>query len=151
MRVMAVAQVARSVESFGVIVVPLVSVAGGVCRTGHKRERSAPSKRVRVAKFYGFGGNDFINGFAGNDHLFGGAGNDTLVGGDGVDVLSGGAGADKLVGGPGKDKLIGGPGNDTINAHDRAGGDVVNCGAGTDTAIFNRGDRTRGCERVIRK
>ncbi len=41
-----------------------------------------------------------------------------------------------------------GSGNDRIDA--RGGGaDLINCGSGRDTALIDRDDATRGCERVI--
>ncbi|MBC7643744.1 MAG: hypothetical protein H7123_01365, partial [Thermoleophilia bacterium] len=87
-------------------------------------------------------GNDVLNGLGGNDSLFGDAGSDTL---------NGGAGNDKLTGGPGKDKLNGQAGNDTIDANDHKPGDIVNCGPGKDTARVNKGDKVKGCEKVIIK
>ena len=120
-------------------------------------------------------GNDTLKGGAGNDTMNGGSGNDTLDGGPGNDVTGsvtgticsdnslagndredGGAGNDKLDGGPGNDQVTGGPGKDTI-----AGGagsdvllaadgarDVVDCGAGKDTAVVDAIDVVRGCEKV---
>jgi Ca2+-binding RTX toxin-like protein len=80
---------------------------------------------------------DVIEGSARSDKLSGGAGNDTLKGGAGNDTLNGGKGNDKLRGGKGNDKLIGGPGKD-----------LLDCGPGRDTAVADRSDRLRGCERV---
>ena len=120
-------------------------------------------------------GNDSLKGGAGNDTMNGGSGNDTLDGGPGNDVTGsvtgaicsdnslagndradGGVGNDKLDGGPGNDQVTGGPGKDTI-----AGGagsdvllaadgarDVVDCGAGKDTAVVDAIDVVRGCEKV---
>jgi Ca2+-binding RTX toxin-like protein len=93
-------------------------------------------------------GNDTVDGKAGNDTLFGELGNDRLLGGLGNDVLDGGAGTDTLTGGPGKDTLRGGAGSDTINARDKLRFDVIDCGAGRDVAIVDRGEKTRNCERV---
>ena len=85
----------------------------------------------------------------GNDSISGGAGNDRLYGSGGADTLNGGRGKDKLVGGKGKDTLIGGAGTDTINAKDRTR-DRIDCGRDRDTALVDRRDRVRGCERVRR-
>lgn len=73
---------------------------------------------------------DRLRGTRRADRLSGGAGDDCLEGGAGNDVLRGGAGSDRLVGGPGRD--------------------LLDCGPGRDVAVAGRGDRVRGCERVIR-
>jgi Ca2+-binding RTX toxin-like protein len=52
-------------------------------------------------------------------------------------------------GGPGEDELFGGTGKDELHADD-GDRDVVNCGAGSDVAIADRGDRVMNCERVHR-
>ena len=97
-------------------------------------------------------GNDTVNGGGGNDTLFGGLGRDILNGGTGNDRLDGGPGNDKLKGGPGRDILNGGKGNDRIDANDHKGRDAINCGDGNrDTVILNKGDKSRGCEQVIRR
>ena len=106
----------------------------------------------------GAGGDDVLLGGGGDDRLFGrfgadvldgGAGNDELEGGRGRDTLRGGAGNDQLNGGFDPDRLQGGPGADRLIA--RSGGkDVVDCGPGRDTAIVDRADTVRGCERVSR-
>ena len=64
------------------------------------------------------------------DHLTGTKRGDCLRGGKGRDVLRGRAGNDVLVGGPGRD--------------------VLDCGPGRDLAVAGKGDRVRGCERVVR-
>jgi hypothetical protein len=86
---------------------------------------------------YGGPGNDFIDGGMGNDVLRGGPGDDDLVGRSGNDLLEGGAGRDHLVGGTGIDRLRGGAGVDAIAALDGRA-DVVNGGAGADTATLDR-------------
>jgi len=82
------------------------------------------------------------------DVVSSGGGNDRIAGGIGADVLSGGDGSDRLYGGPGADVLLGGAGSDHIEAADGTR-DVVNCGAGQDSATVDRFDRVVGCERVI--
>ena len=66
----------------------------------------------------GFGGNDRIFGFGGNDNMHGDAGDDKLFGGDGNDLLDGG-----LDGSPIDDSFV----QDT---------DVLDGGAGIDTATY---------------
>ena len=74
---------------------------------------------------------------------------DTVDGGEGADRLTGGPGADRLIGGPGADTLIGGDGDDTLAgglpsppdetvkpAADSAEADVIDGGAGSDTADY---------------
>jgi uncharacterized delta-60 repeat protein len=98
----------------------------------------------------GGAGNDRLAGGGGKDRLDGGAGRDTLSGGAGNDRLSGGAGNDTLTGGSGRNRYAGGPGNDKLSA---ANGkrERVDCGAGRDSAVVDRRDRVRGCERVVRR
>ncbi|MCW2921845.1 MAG: hypothetical protein JWL76_1719 [Thermoleophilia bacterium] len=85
---------------------------------------------------------------AGPDVLWGSARIDVLLGGRGADRLYGAGGNDRLVGGPGRDRLDGGAGADVLDARDRAGGDIITCGPGRDTVLFNRGDHVaRDCER----
>ena len=100
-------------------------------------------------------GTDQLAGTAGNDTLDGGDGDDVLRGGAGDDRLSGGSGNDRLSDDRGSDRLTGGAGDDRINArdarrtHDRR--DVVDCGAGDDTALVDSDDVVRNCEHVQRK
>jgi Ca2+-binding RTX toxin-like protein len=107
----------------------------------------------------GLGGNDSITGGDGNDAIFGGDGVDTVTGDLGDDIVSGGRGNDRLDGGIGADILVGGPGkgtdtlrgrdgNDILLTLDRAGGDVANAGAGTDSCSTDKLDTTKSCERV---
>jgi Tol biopolymer transport system component len=74
---------------------------------------------------------------------------DELDGGDGNDVLRGGSWPDRLNGGPGRDVLNGGGGRDTIDARDGEA-DLVDCGAGIDTAYVDRLDVVTRCEHVFR-
>ena len=87
----------------------------------------------------GASGPTIIVAGAGRDRLRGRSRDDCLDGGSGDDVLDGGRGADRLFGGGGDDVLIGGRGRD-----------VLDCGPGSDVAHVTRGDRVRGCERVVR-
>lgn len=92
-------------------------------------------------------GRDEVVGGPGNDRLDGGDGRDRLFGNAGNDRLSGGRGRDSLVGGTGRDTLLGGPDADTIFARDGRR-DVVNGGAGRDTATLDRRlDRVASVER----
>jgi hypothetical protein len=59
----------------------------------------------------------------------GGAGNDGLFGGGGVDVFNGGSGDDNIISRDGRAEL-------------------VECGAGTDTAISDDGDTRSSCEEI---
>ena len=97
----------------------------------------------------GAGGNDTLRGGLGLDQLFGDAGADWAYGEAGNDTAHGGLGNDTLLGGPGWDKLFGDAGNDRLDGNDRARGDVLNGGAGTDTCIYDRGDVLVGCERRV--
>jgi len=64
-------------------------------------------------------------------------------------VLDGGPGNDRITGGYDADRLHGGPGRDAIVAVDGRR-DRVDCGPGRDTALVDRIDRVRNCERVRR-
>jgi Ca2+-binding RTX toxin-like protein len=99
---------------------------------------------------YGIGGNDTLLGRGRNDCLYGGRGNDRLVGSRGRDRLFGNSGRDALIGGSRRDVFNAGRGRDVVRAVDGTR-ELVRCGSGRDTAYVNRGDRTRSCERVIRR
>jgi Ca2+-binding RTX toxin-like protein len=59
-------------------------------------------------------------------------------------------GNDSIYGNPGSDTLFGNLGKDTINSFGDRGEDVVNCGAGDDTAFVDRIDRVnKNCETVF--
>jgi Ca2+-binding RTX toxin-like protein len=98
-------------------------------------------------------GSDVINSSNGNDNLFadltmvqnslgqdlglqlvGAPGNDIVHGGAGSDFIKGGPGDDRLEGGSGSDVVMGEEGNDTIFARDGILNEVVDGGAGFDTA-----------------
>ena len=74
-------------------------------------------------------------------------GNDTFLGGVGADYADGGNGNDSFTPGAGSDMVQGGEGNDSINVQDGVG-DVVNCGAGTDSVAADRSDALSNCESV---
>jgi len=101
----------------------------------------------------GADGDDLLLGGPGKDDLRGQAGDDRSGGGTGNDRVDGGAGDDLLdeqgLGGIGSDRLRGGTGNDRVRT---AGGtkDDVDCGPGSDSAVFDTLDRQRRCERVRR-
>jgi Ca2+-binding RTX toxin-like protein len=97
---------------------------------------------------WGGDGNDVLFGRTGDDVLYGEAGRDYLEGGRGADRLSGGAGEDELYGGLDRDRLRGGAGDDELNAYDGSA-DLVDCGAGEDTATVDRRDTVIGCEHII--
>ena len=90
------------------------------------------------------------------ENLFGGSAADTstsfgafsqLDGRGGNDMLLGGSGPDTLSGGPGSDTLDAGSGGDVVFARDGAALDDVECGADTDSATIDSGERTlRNCE-----
>ena len=90
---------------------------------------------------HGGGGRDYISGLAGNDSLWGGSGTDTVVGREDNDTIYGNADPDYLFGNLGNDTIYG--------AGDRQE-DVVNCGAGVDTAYVDKLDRvSNNCENVF--
>ena len=90
---------------------------------------------------HGGGGIDYVSGLAATDLLYGGAANDTVLGREGND---------HIYGNPGSDTLFGNLGKDTIYSFGDRGEDVVNCGAGDDTAYVDRTDRiNKNCETVF--
>ena len=113
-----------------------------------------------IIKFWGYGGNDYVNagqvssrgvqawggdgndtlvgsqlrdilyGNGGNDGIDGQGGNDALYGGAGDDGMYGGAGADWMEGGDGNDYMSGGAGNDAL--YGNLGADNLNGDLGND-------------------
>jgi Ca2+-binding RTX toxin-like protein len=91
------------------------------------------------------------------EQLVGGRGGDTLlalptsslshhlIGGDGIDTLEGGKGNDVLDGGKAEDTMNANGGDDFIDADDGVG-EIINCGAGTDTAEADSLDGFFACE-----
>jgi RTX calcium-binding nonapeptide repeat (4 copies) len=65
------------------------------------------------------------------------------------DRLRGTRRAERILAGAGRDRVRAGGGNDCVDGG--PGRDVLDCGAGRDTAYATRGDRTRRCERVVRR
>ncbi len=92
------------------------------------------------AQIFGGGGNDNLISGSGNDMLFGQAGNDTLLGKGGNDLLFGGEGNDTLTGGDGDDQMFGEGGNDRMIWNPGDDSDLMEGGAGTDTAEMNGGN-----------
>jgi RTX calcium-binding nonapeptide repeat (4 copies) len=90
-------------------------------------------------------GPDTLRGSVAGDALAGRGSADVLRGGAGDDCLRGHRGADVLRGGLGTDVFGGGAGDDVIRSDDGRR-ELVNCGAGRDRAIADRGDRLKGCE-----
>jgi Ca2+-binding RTX toxin-like protein len=83
---------------------------------------------------------------------------DVFVGTKANDRFNTLGGNDSITCGGGRDIVNAGAGNDTINCYDpgtpaqqKASRDVVNCGPGRDTAIVDRYDVVRGCEKVTRR
>jgi Ca2+-binding RTX toxin-like protein len=79
----------------------------------------------------------WVTSGSGNDQLRGGNGDDQLVSGDGDDLMEGGAGNDRLFSSTGNDTLRGGDGDDELGT-DEGAGDLLDGGAGTDTARISR-------------
>ena len=78
-----------------------------------------------------------VQGFDGEElgaQLFGTPGNDIIDGNAGNDILRGGPADDRLSGGFGVDVMLGEAGNDTIFARDGVLNEIVDGGAGFDTA-----------------
>ncbi|QAY75269.1 calcium-binding protein [Sphingosinicella sp. BN140058] len=90
-----------------------------------------------AANLFGGAGNDVLTSGSGTDLLFGQAGNDTLLGKGGNDLLFGGADNDTLIGGTGDDQMFGEAGNDRMIWNPGEGTDLMEGGAGIDTAEMN--------------
>lgn len=71
----------------------------------------------------------------------------TLIGSDAAEQLSVEAKASTIDGKGGLDTLTGGAGSDAIEARDGIA-EPVDCGAGTDSAQLDAGDRPTGCESI---
>src|SRR6185295_13208001 len=93
-----------------------------------------------AAHLFGGDGNDSLIGGSGGDQLFGEDGNDTLLGRGGFDLLFGGAGNDTLTGGDADDQMFGQGGNDRMIWNPGDDSDLMEGGAGTDTAEVNGGN-----------
>ncbi len=92
------------------------------------------------ANLFGGAGNDVLTGGSGADMLFGQSDNDTLIGKGGNDFLFGGAGNDTLTGGDGNDQMFGESGNDRMIWNPGDDSDLMEGGAGIDTAEVNGGN-----------
>jgi Ca2+-binding RTX toxin-like protein len=89
-------------------------------------------------------GDDYVKAYSGNDEVRGGAHTDHIQGGAHDDELRGGDGDDFLfdsisLEGMDSDELIGGEGDDVLDAFDRNATDTLVCGAGNDTAYYDKG------------
>ncbi|WP_373503392.1 calcium-binding protein [Aestuariivirga sp.] len=91
-------------------------------------------------EFYGGGGNDILTSGSGNDMLYGQAGDDALLGKSGQDLLAGGSGNDVLTGGDGDDQMFGQGGDDRMIWNPGDDSDLMEGGAGFDTAEVNGGN-----------
>ena len=91
------------------------------------------------AFLFGGAGNDVLTGGSGADLLFGQADNDTLLGKGGNDLLFGGAGNDVLTGGDADDQMFGEGGDDRMIWNPGDDSDLMEGGAGIDTAEVNGG------------
>lgn len=100
----------------------------------------------------GTGGDDSIRGGQGPNWIEGRAGNDRLRGGPGNDRLLGQQGRDLIWPGPGADRARGGGAPDQIFLRVDGRSDRVDCGTGTDLAMYagrkDPADRLRRCDRV---
>lgn len=102
-------------------------------------------------KIIGTNNRDEIFAKRGNDEVRARGGNDEVHGSFGDDNLSGGSGKDRIfdneIGGD-TDKAFGQDGDDFINVADGDSKDTVDCGSGTDTVKYDRGDKIdNNCER----
>src|SRR5688572_25489980 len=91
------------------------------------------------ANLFGGVGNDVLTAGSGADMLFGQSGHDSLFGKGGSDLLFGGADNDVLTGGDGDDQMFGEGGNDRMVWNPGDDSDLMEGGAGTDTAEVNGG------------
>lgn len=109
---------------------------------------------TRASCMFGGQGNDVLTLGRGGGVALGEWGRDLLVGSGKTDALSGGKGPDTILAGAAADVLRGGAG---VDGFDAADGDdlvqsvdgvaeVVDCGAGADTALADRADVLLGCE-----
>jgi Ca2+-binding RTX toxin-like protein len=74
---------------------------------------------------------------------------ENLTGSDYADTLVGNGGDNVLRGQGGADSLSGGAGHDFLFAAERDGkADALDCGDGTDVAVFRAGDTAVNCEKV---
>jgi Tol biopolymer transport system component len=123
-------------ETVAVRVAGALPVSAGESVLACRRVGSAEPDTI-----FGTKGRDTICGLTGADHIYGRGGGD---------LLDGGAGDDVVYGGPGRDVIAGKGGRDVIFARDGER-DIVDCGTERDTAVVDRVDVVRDCERVLRQ
>jgi Ca2+-binding RTX toxin-like protein len=85
---------------------------------------------------------DVICANAGNDRVRAGAGNDVVHSDGGNDTIKGGGGSDSLYAGRGDDRLV--------STDGVSGNDSVFRRGGFDVCVVDVGDRTFGCERIVK-
>jgi Tol biopolymer transport system component len=95
-------------------------------------------------------GSDALSGTPGRDRICGLPGADRIDAGKGNDYVDAGNGNDVIIPGPGTDTVVARGGRDVIYARDGAR-DWIDCGTEYDIAIVDRIDRTRHCEKVVRR
>jgi Ca2+-binding RTX toxin-like protein len=103
------------------------------CRGTAGDDRLVGSPRANT--IFAEDGNDRVLGRGGEDALKGGGGRDEVYGQEGNDRVKGGAGVDRVYGGPGDDLVRGG----TPERPDDGARDVLDCGDGTDTVYYVKG------------
>jgi Ca2+-binding RTX toxin-like protein len=135
-----------------------INTSGGDDRVDLHALNNVEANDYGITNVNGGVGADRLIGTLANDNLYGGVGADFLDGGRGQDVLSGGAGNDRLVSKKdhsNQDTVSGDAGNDVIDTRDTAvrGGvkDIVDCGAGRDSATVDKKDVVKNCEHVTRR
>ncbi|MGH6928182.1 MAG: calcium-binding protein, partial [Dongiaceae bacterium] len=92
-----------------------------------------------ASQLFGGTGNDTVAGGAGGDKLFGQSDNDVILGKGGFDLLFGGSGNDTLTGGDADDQMFGEAGDDRMIWNPGDDSDLMEGGAGIDTAEVNGG------------
>jgi Ca2+-binding RTX toxin-like protein len=92
-----------------------------------------------AAQLFGGTGNDTVVGGSGGDKLFGQSDNDVILGKGGFDLLFGGSGNDTLTGGDADDQMFGEAGDDRMIWNPGDDSDLMEGGAGIDTAEVNGG------------
>jgi len=95
-------------------------------------------------------GRSKLKGGPGPDVILGGASTDKLDGGLADDTMRGKGGDDRLFGDAGADRMYGGQGSDVIDARDDGEDTSIDCGAGEDRVVLDRGvdPAPRSCEEV---
>ncbi len=92
-----------------------------------------------ASQLFGGTGNDTVAGGSGSDLLFGQSDNDVILGKGGFDALFGGSGNDTLTGGDADDQMFGEAGDDRMIWNPGDDSDLMEGGAGIDTAEVNGG------------